>query len=61
MFNGNFDTMVFVHCGSLSEPFETLKDFHSKFARDQGTQIPYVIAGRAIRIRSSTRSSTGWR
>jgi len=42
--NGKFDTMVFVHCGSLSEPLETLKDFHSKFARDEGTAIPYVIA-----------------
>jgi peptide/nickel transport system substrate-binding protein len=42
--NGNFDTLVFVHCGSLSEPLETLKDFHSKFARDQGTAIPNLIA-----------------
>ncbi|MDB5474005.1 MAG: hypothetical protein JWP99_1308 [Devosia sp.] len=43
--NGNFDTMVFVHCGSLSEPLETIKDFHSKFSRPLGTAIPYSIAG----------------
>lgn len=43
--NGNFDTMVLVHCGSVSEPFETLKDFHSKYATDIGTPLPYIIAG----------------
>jgi peptide/nickel transport system substrate-binding protein len=43
--NGTFDTMVFVHCGSLSEPLETLKDYHSKFARDEGTAIPNLLAG----------------
>jgi peptide/nickel transport system substrate-binding protein len=42
--NGNFDTMVFVHCGSLSEPVETLKDYHSKYARPLGTAVPYIIA-----------------
>jgi len=42
--NGNFDTMVWVHCGSLSEPLETLKDYHSKYARPIGTAIPYAIA-----------------
>ena len=31
--NGNFDTMVFVHCGSLSEPLETLKDYHTQVCR----------------------------
>jgi len=43
--NGNFDTMVFVHCGSLSEPVETLKDYHSKYSRPLGTAIPYAVAG----------------
>jgi len=43
--NGNFDTMVFVHCGSLSEPVETLKDYHSKYSRPLGTAIPYSVAG----------------
>jgi peptide/nickel transport system substrate-binding protein len=42
--NGNFDTMLFVHCGSLSEPVETLKDYHSKYARPLGTAVPYIIA-----------------
>ena len=43
--NGNFDTMVFVHCGSLSEPIETLKDYHSKYSRPIGTAVPYAVAG----------------
>lgn len=43
--NGNFDTMVFVHCGSLSEPVETLKDYHSKYSRPLGTAVPYTVAG----------------
>jgi peptide/nickel transport system substrate-binding protein len=43
--NGNFDTMLFVHCGSLSEPVETLKDYHSKYSRPLGTAVPYIIAG----------------
>ncbi len=34
--NGNFDTMIFVHCGSLSEPLETLQHYHSKFSRPLG-------------------------
>ena len=45
MQTGNFDTMVFVHCGSLSEPLETLKDYHSKYARPLGEAIPNLIAG----------------
>ncbi len=43
--NGNFDTMVFVHCGSLSEPLETLKHYHSKWSRPLGTPIPNLVAG----------------
>ncbi len=44
MTNGNFDTMVFVHCGSLSEPEETLKDYHSKWSRPLGTAVPNLVA-----------------
>ena len=43
--SGNFDSMVFVHCGSLSEPVETLKDYHTKYSRPIGTAIPYPVAG----------------
>ena len=42
--NGNFDTMVFVHCGSLSEPLETLQHYHSKFSRPLGEAVPNLIA-----------------
>lgn len=42
--SGNFDTMIFVHCGSLSEPFETLQHYHSKFSRPEGTNIPITVA-----------------
>jgi peptide/nickel transport system substrate-binding protein len=42
---GNFGTMLFVHCGSLSEPQETLQHYHSKWARPLGTAIPNLIAG----------------
>lgn len=38
--SGNFDTMIFVHCGSLSEPLETLQYHHSKFSRPEGTNTP---------------------
>jgi peptide/nickel transport system substrate-binding protein len=42
---GNFGTMLFVHCGSLSEPVETLQHYHSKWARPIGEAIPNLIAG----------------
>ena len=42
--NGNFDTMVFVHCGSLSEPLETLQHYHSKFSRPLGEVVPNLVA-----------------
>lgn len=42
--SGNFDTMVFVHCGSLSEPLETLQHYHSKFSRPEGENVPLVLA-----------------
>jgi peptide/nickel transport system substrate-binding protein len=41
---GNFDTMFLVHCGSLSEPYETLKDLHSRYAVPIGETCPYIIA-----------------
>ncbi len=43
--NGTFDTMVFVHCGSLSEPLETLKHYHSKWSRPLGQPVPLTVAG----------------
>jgi peptide/nickel transport system substrate-binding protein len=42
---GNYDTLVFVHCGSLAEPYDTLKHLHSKNAQPIGTNITDVIAG----------------
>ena len=41
---GSFDTMFLVHCGSLSEPYETLKDLHSRFAVPIGEKCPSIIA-----------------
>jgi peptide/nickel transport system substrate-binding protein len=41
---GNFDTMFLVHCGSLSEPYETLKDLHSRYASPLGEACPSIIA-----------------
>jgi peptide/nickel transport system substrate-binding protein len=38
---GQTDTMFSVHCGSLSEPYETLKDLHSKNARAVGEKCPF--------------------
>ena len=44
--NGNHDTLVLVHCGSLSEPFDTLKDLHTKFTAPIGSPLPgSIIAG----------------
>jgi peptide/nickel transport system substrate-binding protein len=42
--SGNFDTMVFVHCGSLSEPLETLQHYHSKWSRPLPEAVPNLIA-----------------
>lgn len=41
---GNFDTMFLVHCGSITEPFETLKDLHSKYGPPIGEKCPSIIA-----------------
>lgn len=41
---GNFDTMFLVHCGSITEPYETLKDLHSKYGPAIGEKCPSIIA-----------------
>ena len=41
---GNFDTMFLVHCGSITEPYETLKDLHSKMGPEIGENCPSIIA-----------------
>ncbi|MEZ4866555.1 MAG: ABC transporter substrate-binding protein [Caldilineaceae bacterium] len=41
---GNFDTMFLVHCGSITEPYETLKDLHSKYGPPIGEKCPSIIA-----------------
>lgn len=41
---GKADTIFLVHCGSLSEPFQTLKDFHSKWGPPVGQKCPSIIA-----------------
>ena len=37
---GKADTIFGVHCGSLSEPYETLKDLHSKIASAGRREVP---------------------
>jgi peptide/nickel transport system substrate-binding protein len=44
MATGQSDSIFFVHCGSISEPFNTLKDLHSKFGPPVGTKCPSIIA-----------------
>lgn len=41
---GSHDTVYYVHCGSLSEPFDTFKDLHSKFAAPIGEKCPIIQA-----------------
>jgi peptide/nickel transport system substrate-binding protein len=38
---GKADTSFGVHCGSLSEPYETLKDLHTKWGRPIGEKCPF--------------------
>ena len=38
------DTIFFVHCGSISEPLDTLRDLHSKNAPAVDTACPNIIA-----------------
>jgi peptide/nickel transport system substrate-binding protein len=42
--SGDADTIFFVHCGSLSDPYETLRHLHSRFARPIGERVPDIIA-----------------
>ena len=44
--NGTFDTLILVHCGSISEPYDTLQDFHSKYSAPIGEQIPASVIAR---------------
>ena len=41
---GTFDTEFRVHCGSVFEPFDTLKDLHSKYGPPIGQKCPSVNA-----------------
>ena len=59
---GNADTWFLVHCGSLSEPYDTLKDLNSKFSRPIGDGAPEHHRRRlGTRTPRWTRSSTRWR
>lgn len=40
---GDYETMVLVHCGSFSEPYDTLKDFHSRWSRPLGESCDFPI------------------
>lgn len=45
--SGNFDTLVTVHCGSVFDPEDTLRDLSSTFYAPIGTNVPAgVNAGR---------------
>ncbi len=44
LLTGQSDTIFFVHCGSLTEPWETLNDLNSKFSRPIGEKCPNSIA-----------------
>ena len=41
---GKSDTIFFVHCGSISEPLNTLQDLHSKNGPPVGQKCPSSIA-----------------
>ena len=41
---GNFETMFMVHCGSLGEPYQTLKDLHSKWSADNKCNSPIACS-----------------
>ncbi|MFN8619268.1 MAG: ABC transporter substrate-binding protein [Chloroflexota bacterium] len=44
--DGTFDTLILVHCGSLSEPYDTLQDLHSKYSAPPGTALPGSVVAR---------------
>ncbi|MBI4306829.1 MAG: hypothetical protein HY678_10970, partial [Chloroflexi bacterium] len=39
---GKFDLMLWVHCGSIYDPWQTLDHFHSKYAKPIGTAVPNI-------------------
>ena len=41
---GTYNAAVFVHCGSLYDPWQTLEHFHSKYAPAAGTRAPNLRA-----------------
>ena len=41
---GTFETLNFVHCGSLAEPYDTLKHLHTKLSRPIGENTPDMMA-----------------
>jgi peptide/nickel transport system substrate-binding protein len=41
---GNFGLMLFVHCGSIYDPWQTLDHFHSKYATPIGVNLPFIRA-----------------
>ena len=41
---GGFNAAVFVHCGSLYDPWQTLEHFHSKYAAAPGAKSPNLRA-----------------
>ena len=41
LLSGEWQIMNEVHCGSLTDPFETLNDYHSKWSRPAGEPVPY--------------------
>ncbi len=41
---GSFNAAVFVHCGSLYDPWQTLEHFHSKYAAAPGAKSPNLRA-----------------
>ena len=43
--SGNFEMFFLNHCGSLTEPYETLRDFHSRYAPVHTQSSPNFLAG----------------
>jgi peptide/nickel transport system substrate-binding protein len=44
MLSGNFNAVIFDHCGSLYDPWQTLEHFHSKYAPAAGARGTNVRA-----------------
>jgi peptide/nickel transport system substrate-binding protein len=42
--SGSFDTLLWVHCGSAYDPWQTLQHFHSKWSRPVGESVPNLRA-----------------